>query len=144
MQPATKQCLARSLAAAAGTVGPAAVSVVACDPSSAEQAWNFGAVNETIAQVRSAADAGLCLTFNSSSLHMEACHKEMGDKTTPNQSGCTDGNCRFSGIIYQLWCVKLCLAFALSSLSLTPKPIRFLGRVDLLTGVDYLFGLMCG
>ena len=34
---------------------------------------------------------------------MEACHKEAGDKTTPNQSGCRDGNCRFSGITYQLW-----------------------------------------
>jgi hypothetical protein len=26
-----------------------------------------------------------------------------GDKTTPNSSGCSDGNCRFSGVIYQLW-----------------------------------------
>jgi hypothetical protein len=54
-------------------------------------------------QVRDAADASSCLTFNSSSLHMETCKKEAGDKTAPNQSGCTDGNCRFSGIIYQLW-----------------------------------------
>ena len=34
---------------------------------------------------------------------LQACRKETGDKTTPNPSGCRDGNCRFSGIIYQLW-----------------------------------------
>ena len=34
---------------------------------------------------------------------MERCQVESGDKATPNQSGCTDGGCRFSGIIYQLW-----------------------------------------
>jgi hypothetical protein len=101
----TKKCLARSLAAAPGSypAGETAVSVVACDPSSADQAWDFGAANITVAQVRDAADASSCLTFNSSSLHMEACRKEMGDKTTPNPTGCTDGNCRFSGIIDQLW-----------------------------------------
>ena len=33
----------------------------------------------------------------------QACRKETGDKTTPDPSGCRDGNCRFSGIIYQLW-----------------------------------------
>ena len=79
------------------------VTVVACDPGSPEQAWNFGSTKSTVAQVRDAADSTSCLTFNSSSLHMETCQKERGDKTTPNTSGCTDGNCRFSSIIYQLW-----------------------------------------
>jgi hypothetical protein len=79
------------------------VAVVNCDPSSLQQAWNFGSANSTVAQVRDAADSTSCLTFNSSSLHMEACQNEKGDKTTPNKSGCTDGNCRFSSIIYQLW-----------------------------------------
>lgn len=98
-------CLARSHATRHSADGQMMVSVtvLACDPSSPEQAWDFGAANSTVAQVRDAADGGSCLTFNSSSLHMEACHKERGDKLTPNKSGCTDGNCRFSSIIYQLW-----------------------------------------
>ena len=74
-----------------------------CVAFAAEQAWDFGTANVTVAQVRDAANASSCLTFNSTSLHMEVCRKEAGDKTTPNQSGCRDGNCRFSGIIYQLW-----------------------------------------
>lgn len=115
-----EKCLARSPATASTAVATsnsnpifnlntttppvmAAVSVVACDPGSANQAWDIGAANVTVAQIRDAADANSCLAFNSSSLHMEACQKEAGDKTTPNPSGCHDGNCRFSGIIYQLW-----------------------------------------
>jgi hypothetical protein len=117
VQTGTEKCLARlpaaptaapaaasdSNVAAMEEGGQTAVSVVACDPSSAEQVWDIGAANITIAQVRDAADANSCLTFNGSSLHMEACRKEAGDKITPNPSGCRDGNCRFSGIIYQLW-----------------------------------------
>ena len=101
VQADTNKCLARSPVQG----GHTAVSVVACDPGSAaaEQAWDFGTANVTVAQVRDAANASSCLTFNSTSLHMEVCRKEAGDKITPNQSGCRDGNCRFSGIIYQLW-----------------------------------------
>ena len=57
-------------------------------------------------QSRLTEDCGCLQTFNSSSLHMAACQTEQGDKTTPNQSGCTDGNCRFSGILYQLWYIN--------------------------------------
>ena len=106
VQTDTEKCLSRSPANAAtsnSNGGHTAVSVVACDPGSLDQAWAVGAANVTVAQVRDAANASSCLTFNSSSLHMEACLKEAGDKTTPNPSGCRDGNCRFSGIIYQLW-----------------------------------------
>ena len=97
-QAGTNLCLARSPAA-----DDSSASIVPCDLSSTEQAWDFGAANVSVAQVRDAANASSCLAFNSSSLHMEACRKEAGDKTTPNPTGCRDGNCRFSGIIYQLW-----------------------------------------
>ena len=95
MQASTQKCLART------TEG--AVTVAACEPSADAklQQWDLSRVNSTVSQVRD--DKGLCLTFNSSSLHMESCRKEAGDKSTPNGSGCEDGNCRFSGIIYQLW-----------------------------------------
>ena len=56
-----------------------------------------------MAQVRDITDAKSCLTFNSSSLHMAPCRVEHGDKHTPNPTGCRDGNCRFSGIVDQLW-----------------------------------------
>jgi hypothetical protein len=117
MQASTNKCLARSRGASAATTNQlaadTAVTVVACDPSSAEQAWNTGAANITVAQVRDFADASSCLTFNSSSLHMEPCRKESGDKTTPNQSGCADGNCRFSGIIYQVRGKQASAAFSI-------------------------------
>ena len=93
MQASTQKCLARTAAGA--------VTIAACDPSAKLQQWDLSRVNSTVSQVRD--DKGLCLTFNSSSLHMESCRKEAGDKSTPNGSGCEDGNCRFSGIIYQLW-----------------------------------------
>ena len=95
MQGGDKKCLARTIT---GAVAP-----TTCDPNSKLQAWDFARVNETISQVMDADDPTSCLTFNSSSLHMEVCQKEAGDKTKPNLSGCKDGNCRFSGIIYQLW-----------------------------------------
>ena len=95
VQTSTNLCLARSLD------GPG-VHIVSCDRSSASQAWDLGAANLTVAQVRDAANVGSCLTFNSSSLHMAPCLREAGDKKTPNPTGCTDGNCRFSGIIYQV------------------------------------------
>jgi hypothetical protein len=95
-QPSTKKCLARLTAATA-------VSIVGCDVGNPRQAWDVGAATTTVAQVRDASNASSCLTFNGSSLHMESCHKEVGDKVTPNPSGCHDGNCRFSSIIYQLW-----------------------------------------
>lgn len=95
MQGRDKKCLARTIT---GAVEPAT-----CDPNSKLQAWDFARVNQTISQVMDAGDPTSCLTFNSSSLHMEVCEKEAGDKTKPNLSGCKDGNCRFSGIIYQLW-----------------------------------------
>ena len=166
VQTGTTKCLARisisdvaSIAAPRGAgvaAGRTAVGVVVCDPDSSAQAWDIGAANVTVAQVHDAADPSSCLTFNSSSLHMEvgkapatepnlpgpvcraggfiyfiviiiiiiiiwggsscdrsnaadlfrilqACRKETGDKTTPNPSGCRDGNCRFSGIVDQLW-----------------------------------------
>ena len=93
-QGSTGKCLART--------DGAAVRIEACNGSSGDQAWNFGAANLTVAQIRDAADASSCLTFNASSLHMAPCSKEAGDKTTPNPTGCRDGNCRFSSIIYQV------------------------------------------
>ena len=60
----------------------ASVSAVACDPSSASQAWDFGRANTTVWQVRDAADGTSCLTFNSTSLHMGACQVEHGDKVS--------------------------------------------------------------
>lgn len=98
-QSGTNQCLGRSRAITGHTV---AVGLVACNASSSDQRWEFGAANVTVAQIRDAQDPGSCLTFNSSSLHMERCLHETGDKTTPNPTGCTDGNCRFSSIIYQV------------------------------------------
>ena len=92
MQASTQKCLARTAAGA--------VTVAACDPSAKLQQWDLSRVNSTVSQVRDD-EGGLCLTFNSSSLHMEACGTETGDKTTAHD--CTQGNCRFSGIIYQLW-----------------------------------------
>ena len=86
-----------------GATSDTPVSAVQCNASSPAQEWDFGRANETVWQVRSATNASECLTFNSTSLHVEACRKEQGDKTTPNESGCTDGNCRFSGLVYQLW-----------------------------------------
>lgn len=93
-----KQCLAR-----ASEQPGAAVHAVTCDAGSTLQAWDFGGANRTVAQIRGHADASTCLTFNSSSLHMEACATEAGDKTKPNPTGCKDGGCRFSGIVSQLW-----------------------------------------
>lgn len=98
IQKHSNQCLARDSAAA-----DTGVSVVACKLNDDLQEWDFGRVNRTIWQVRDAANSNSCLTYNSTSLHMELCQKESGDKLTPNQSGCADGGCRFSGIIYQLW-----------------------------------------
>ena len=98
-------CLARGVrrSEGRGATSDTPVSAVTCDASSPAQEWDFGGANETVAQVRSMTNTSECLTFNSTSLHVEACRKERGDKTTPNQSGCTDGNCRFSGLVYQLW-----------------------------------------
>ena len=101
MQPSTKLCLARSSLSEKHSYS--SVDIVACDPKSITQAWDIGGANVTIAQIRDATNASSCLTFNSSSLHMKSCGVEMGDKKTPNESGCRDGNCRFSGIIDQLW-----------------------------------------
>lgn len=98
IQASNNKCLSRSAGATA-----AGVSVVDCDASKAEQAWDIGVANVTVAQVRDVAHPGSCLTFDAVSLHMAPCLKEAGDKTEPNPTGCHDGNCRFSGIIYQLW-----------------------------------------
>jgi hypothetical protein len=97
-QTDANKCLARSTSASPST---GAVAVVACDQSSSQQEWNFGRVNETVWQVRDSANDTSCLSFNSTTLQMEPCHKESGDKTTPKD--CAEQNCRFSGIIYQLW-----------------------------------------
>jgi hypothetical protein len=92
MQASTQKCLARTAAGA--------ITVAACGPKGSKlQEWDLGRVDSTVSQVRD--DAGLCLTFNSSALSMEPCGTETGDKTTAHD--CTQGNCRFSGIIYQLW-----------------------------------------
>ena len=91
------KCLSRSSAQHGS-----AVHVSVCQAGNPLQDWDFGAANQTVAQVRSATGSE-CLTFNSSALFMAPCRTEAGDKTTPNESGCTDGGCRFSGIIDQLW-----------------------------------------
>jgi hypothetical protein len=53
VEATTKKCLARLLEVNANASAGArtAVSVVACDPTSAEQAWDIGAANVTVAQV---------------------------------------------------------------------------------------------
>jgi hypothetical protein len=86
MQPSTKLCLARSSLSEKHSYS--SVDIVACDPKSITQAWDIGGANVTIAQIRDATNASSCLTFNSSSLHMKSCGVEMGDKKTPNESGC--------------------------------------------------------
>lgn len=96
VQPSAQKCLSRS-------AHESAVTVVACDKQNESQEWDFGRVNNTVWQVRDPMNSSSCLTFNSSSLHMELCGVETGDHTTPQN--CTAGDCRFSGIIYQLWYV---------------------------------------
>ena len=59
MEATTKTCLARSLEADANAGGQTAVSVVACDPTSAEQVWDIGAANVTVAQVKPRASLSL-------------------------------------------------------------------------------------
>jgi hypothetical protein len=54
-----------------------------------------------VEQVRDPTNASSCLSFNSTDLHMEECRVETGDKTF--EQNCTLGDCRFSGIIHQLW-----------------------------------------
>lgn len=124
-------CLTRSHTANQSAVKQMLVSVyvVACDPSSPEQIWDFGAANVTVAQVRDAEDASSCLTFNSSSLHMEPCLTERGDKTVPNKSGCTDGECRFSSIIYQLWYLNSLGQFSSAITNIENGPDAFLPMI---------------
>lgn len=109
-QPSTQKCLSRS-------ADESGVTVVACDKKSEFQEWDFGRVNNTVWQVRDPMKSSSCLTFNSSSLHMESCRVETGDHTTPQN--CTAGDCRFSGIVYQLWYV-LCERFFLLLYAVAP------------------------
>jgi len=103
-----QQCLARTTSGG--------IIATKCDQSSLQQ-WDFGRVNETVWQIReigagalgrsssngssSGGGSSLCLSFNSTALHMEPCRKEAGDKTTPKD--CAEENCRFSSLIYQQW-----------------------------------------
>jgi hypothetical protein len=112
VQSSTNMCLTRSSASSAGgskQLHPArasatqSVGVEECSASSVGQLWDLGAANVTVAQVRDAEHASSCLTFNSSSLHVAPCKVEHGDKNKPNPTECRDGNCRFSGIVDQLW-----------------------------------------
>jgi hypothetical protein len=68
------------------------VVVAACNGAAAAAEWEFGNVTTTVSQVRDPSDPTMCLAFNSSSLHMEKCRKETGDKQEPND--CAMGDCR--------------------------------------------------
>jgi hypothetical protein len=94
---ASNKCLARS-------ANGKTVVVTSCNDSvgsSSLTKWAFGDVDTTVSQVRDPADAGSCLAFNGTSLHMEPCRTETSDQKTP--ADCARSRCRFSSLIYQQW-----------------------------------------
>jgi hypothetical protein len=93
-----KMCLAHS--AAGG--GSGAVTVVPCAAGpSAALSWDFGRANLTLSQIRDVGNSS-CLTYDGSSLHMQACRVETSDTPEPGKN-CTDSPCRFSSLSDQLW-----------------------------------------